>query len=282
MDTGELMSNLMTSDLIRTTRHHCQGNSRQPINTLANAKDDLSNDAVLSYPLTGISIGSTLEIGWVLYQVTDMNAGTKTVTILPEVVGSAVDHAAGERVTLRPRYPARRVIEELNNDLMDLTTQGIYKMRVVEPVAGEVEVPDDAVRILQFRDEDDRAYPSSQRRLSDLPAEPDTIEWHSGYIVFGCTFSEFSYTTDMDVSYTGLVNTVEDLPPLGAAIRLLAGMETQRNLFDTQGDTRRPDEVPPGSMSGSMRNLAAIRQGRINGEHARYLQRYGLKIHTAI
>jgi 3-hydroxyisobutyrate dehydrogenase-like beta-hydroxyacid dehydrogenase len=86
----------------------------------------------------------------------------------------------------------------------------------------------------------------------------------------------------MDLDDVGLVSTAEDLPPLGAAMRLLAGLEAQRNLIDTQGDTRRAGEVPAGSITQALRNLAAIRQQRLTAEAQRFQQRYGIKLHLAV
>jgi hypothetical protein len=177
----------------------------------------------------------------------------------------------------------RRVIEALNADLMDLTTQGIYKLRVTEALDGEIVVPEDAIVVLDVWNTDSERSPAVNWRISDTPAGsqqlgPATL----GHVVFGCTFSEFSYTADMDVTETGLVSSAEDLPPMGAALRLLVGAEAQRNLVDSQGDTRRAAEVPASAITGALRNLAALRQQRLIAEAARFQQRYGIKMFVGV
>lgn len=277
------MSNLKTSDLIRSTRQLVQGNARSPVNTLASQKLAASNTAVLTYPISGVQIGSLIEIGWVAYSVVDIDVVAKTLTVLEEVPGTAVDAAAGDRVTIRPRYTIRRIITELNNDLMDLSTHGIYKLRSVAAADGVVTVPVDALVVLDVWDLDNERNPGVNWRIVDTPTGAELYGARGlDFVVFGCTFGELSYTTDVDLDTVGLVSPAEDLPPLGAAIRLLAGAESQRNLIDTQGETRRAEEVQAGALSGSMRNLVLLRQSRLVAEASRYQQRYGIKMHVAI
>jgi hypothetical protein len=277
------VSNLQTSDLIRNTRQLLQGNARSPVNTLDGAKAAISDAMTVNYPIQGVQPGSTIEIGWVEYSVVDVQLATRTFTVVPEIEGTAVDHPDGARVTLRPRYPVRRIIEALNADLMDLSTQGIYKLRVIEATDGEVVVPEDAIAVLDVWNTDAERSPAANWRISDTPTGsqllgPQTL----GHVVFGCTFSEFSYTDDVDVTTTGLVSSAEDLPPMGAALRLLAGAEAQRNLIDSQGDTRRATEVPATAITGALRNLAALRQQRVIAEAARFQQRYGIKMFVGV
>ena len=72
-----------------------------------------------------------------------------------------------------------------------------------------------------------------------------------------------------NVSVTGLQPSATDLPPIGAAIRLMAGREIKRNFTESQGDTRRSTEVPPGAIAQSANGLARLRQTRIAAEAAR-------------
>jgi hypothetical protein len=279
------MSNLKTSDLIRTTRQLAQGNARNPVNTLAVDYSALSDVIELTYPITGIQPGMVLEIGWVLYNVVDSDHTASTITVLPEIDGTDVDHDAGTRVNLRPRFPVRRIIEEMNADLMDLSGQGIYKLRSVQAVDGVIPLPVDAVVILDVWNDDPSSIrlPGNEYRIADSPTGPVLMgESNIDFAVFGCTLGEFPYDSDVDVDTVGLVSTAEDLPSFGAALRLLIGSEAQRNLTDTQGDTRRSDEVPPGAITGALRNLAAVRQQRIVTEAQRFQQRYGIKKYRAI
>lgn len=275
------MSDLMTSDLIRMTRQYVQGNARSPVNLLDGAKAAATETITVRYPISGVQTGTTIEIGWVEYAVVDVVLATKSFTVIPEIEGTAVDHADGERVTLRPRYSVRRIIEALNAELMDLSAHGIYKLRPIAATDGEVVVPEDALVLLDVwsNDSDPRQYPASPWTFTDLAGGTTILRGDAilGNVVFGCTLSEFSFTADQDVTDTGLVSSAEDIPPMGAALRLLIGAEAQRNLTDAQGDTRRANEVPATAITGALRNLAAIRQQRVVAEAGRFQQRYGLR-----
>ena len=73
-----------------------------------------------------------------------------------------------------------------------------------------------------------------------------------------------SLTTDL--ATTGLQSTAYDLPPLGAAIKLMAGREIPRTFTSSQGDVRRATEVPPGAISASPNGLIKLRESRIGAE----------------
>jgi len=65
---------------------------------------------------------------------------------------------------------------------------------------------------------------------------------------------------------------------LGAQIRLLASREVKRNFIESQGDTRRSDEVPAGAMNASVTNLLRLRRDRIQAEAARLNRQYPTRI----
>jgi hypothetical protein len=283
------MSTLRTSDLVRTTRRYLQGAQRDLLNELDGAITAGNDTFTLRYPPTGLQAGSSLEVGWVEYLVTSVTTSGNTVTVMPAIEGTAASHADGARVLIKPRHPTRAVIEELNFDLRALSARGIFKLRAVDASTGAVTVPDDAQVLLDVWNTDGTRLPNSIFRIGDNPTPGQSFNLTDtrftgtlDFAVFGCPLSDLSYTTDADVSVTGLVSTAEDIPPMGAAIRLLAAAEAQRNLIDIQGDTRRAVEVPPGGITTALRNLAALRERRLVEEGLRYTARYGLKLHLAV
>ena len=76
------------------------------------------------------------------------------------------------------------------------------------------------------------------------------------------------------VRLSGLPDSAWDLPPMGAAVKLMASREIKRNLTESQGDTRRASEVQAGAVANSYRGLAAIRASRIAAERARLDAQY--------
>ena len=75
-------------------------------------------------------------------------------------------------------------------------------------------------------------------------------------------------------SATGLAATAYDLPPLGAAMALMTTTPIRREFLDAQGTSRMADEVPPGAISASFRDLMGRRRARVEAEAARLVSQY--------
>ena len=73
---------------------------------------------------------------------------------------------------------------------------------------------------------------------------------------------------------TGFPLSAEDILVLGAQIRLMAPREIKRNFTESQGDTRRADEVPAGSVTNSIANLQRLRRDRIIAEATKLDSQY--------
>jgi hypothetical protein len=85
---------------------------------------------------------------------------------------------------------------------------------------------------------------------------------------YSAPFGQFATLADTHTT-VGLPDAATDLPPLGAAIRLVAPRDVKRAFTEHQGETRRPDEVPVGANQQAMRNLMLLRQQRLVAEQAR-------------
>jgi hypothetical protein len=64
-----------------------------------------------------------------------------------------------------------------------------------------------------------------------------------------------------------------DIPVLGAAIELLLTTESRRTQVQTQGDSRRPEEVPISSNSAIAGQLQREYQSRVREEMTRLVTR---------
>jgi hypothetical protein len=71
---------------------------------------------------------------------------------------------------------------------------------------------------------------------------------------------------------------MEDILELGVMYRMLSTREVKRNFIESQGDTRRSDEVPPGAMRDSFSNILRLRRDRIIAEAAKLARQYPLTI----
>lgn len=281
-------STVMTSDSVRQVREHAQGGNRGQLNVLAEAFTPLQTQIVLTHPISGIQVGQSVEIEWVSYLVTQVDTATRSLGVVSEVPGTAGTHAVGARVFMRPRYTTRRIITELNNDLAELSAQGLVKISAHEADAeGVVVLPDNIIKILDVwsrepGDVDSRQLPETAYRIVDGPTGVE-LRGPKGldFIVAGTTLTPLPTDTDVNIaSWTGLQATAVDIPPYGAAMSLLAGTESQRNIINAQGETRRAEEVPPGAVSGAVALLGALRQERIVSEVQRLQRRYGFTRHV--
>jgi hypothetical protein len=77
-----------------------------------------------------------------------------------------------------------------------------------------------------------------------------------------------------DVTTTGLASTAWDIPPIGAAARLLMGRESRRSSVDAAPESRQASEVPPGTARSAAQGLMALRNQRIKEEASRLKARH--------
>jgi hypothetical protein len=85
-------------------------------------------------------------------------------------------------------------------------------------------------------------------------------------------------TADNLQTVSFLPASMEDIVEYGIMSRMLAPREIKRNFTESQGDTRRSDEVPAGAVSGSVSNILRLRRDRIIAEAAKLARQYPLTI----
>jgi hypothetical protein len=91
-------------------------------------------------------------------------------------------------------------------------------------------------------------------------------------------FSRLSTVADSLQSVAFVPTSMEDILEFGVMSRMLSSREVKRNFIESQGDTRRSDEVPAGAMSGSFTNILRLRRDRIIAEAAKLARQFPLTI----
>lgn len=265
-------------------------------NKLASTINDSATSVVLSYDLGGFRAGSVFELESELLYVWEANTATKTLTVERGYAGTtAASHTAGVLATLNPRFPRQQMLDALNAELDDYssTANGLFKVTSTTltyngsdrqiNLAGATNVLELIDVRLRYTADD---YPVIRgvRLQRDLP----TSDFASGIaIVFDESVmagslrvrykSPFTRATSESsdlTSFCGLPATCDDLVELGLIIRMMAGREVKRSFIESQGDTRRSDEVPPGSSRDSTANLLRLRRERITAEAGRLKAQY--------
>ena len=222
-----------------------------------------------------------------------------TVSVLRGYAGStAATHTTGDIVRVSPKFPTHRIISSLNDDLSDISSpaHGMFQMRTTTftyngGVAGyNLDTSGSVV---------DSIYEVTHAAVGVLANEPEIISWRlkrdrdTGSFASGNALilydgaipgrtvrvlykSALTPITDgtTERSATGLPTTAYDLPPLGAAMALMTTRPIRREFLDAQGTSRMGEEVPPGAISASFRDLMGRRKARLEAETARLTAQY--------
>lgn len=285
------------ASLIADTRRHLESYHRGPRNLLAASVDADDTSLSFTYDIEQIQAGAYLELGLELVYVWSVDTASKTATVQRAQQGStAASHAAGTQATVNPAFPDFAVFRALNDELRSLSSpvNGLFAVRSLDltasPVTGAYDLTGatDVLEILQVRHQHPGTAQWSTLSNYELThgagsgfASGTSLTFHDGLhtgrtvrVLYKASFDPLVNLTDDVESVAGLPEAMHDIPPLGAAMRLVAPREVRRNQIESQGDSRRAGEVPAGAIQSSMRGLAALRQQRITEQAAVLAQQY--------
>lgn len=269
-------------------------------NKLATTVDSDDTTFVMSYDLAGLRAGTVFEVDSELIYVWEATSGNKSMTVERGYGGTtAAAHTAGAICVLNPRFPKAQMLEALNQDIDDLSSplNGLYRIVTADidyngsdrqiNLTGSTSVIDLLDVRLRYIATD---FPvvNNVRLQRDLP----TADFASG---FALVFDEQTMAGTLRVRYkSGFVRatstasdiqsvclvpqSMEDILELGVMSRMLSTREVKRNFIESQGDTRRSDEVPAGAMRDSFSNILRLRRDRIIAEAAKLMRQNPLTI----
>ena len=269
-------------------------------NKLATTVTSSDTSIVMSYDLAGLRTGSVFEIDSELMYIWVAESGSKTLTVERGYLGTtAAAHTAGALAILNPRFPQQQLLDSFNQELDDLSSPSNGLFRVVTASVDyngadrQVNLTS-ATTIIDLIDVRLRYLASDYPVLRGVRLSRDlpTSDFASG---FALTFDEVSMagtlrvrykapfvrasTTSSDIQSVCLMPiNMEDIVEMGVMARMLAVREVKRNFIESQGDTRRSDEVPAGSISNSVTNILRLRRDRIIAEASKLARQYPLTI----
>lgn len=279
----------------RTLRQVLSGTIEER-NKLSVAINATTTSVVLSYDIGGLREGAVFQIDSELFYIWVAESGTKTLTVERGWNGTtAAAHAAGAIVTIDPRFPRAQVLEAINAELDDLSSpmNGLFQVKTIDieyngtdttmnlsSVQSIIDVISISVRYTSTD------YPMIRKfkLVRDLPTDDFTAGFGIKFeqpvrpgrvrVVYKAPFTNVSSETQNMQNIAGLPTSCEDIVQIGAQIRLVSPREIKRNFTESQGDTRRSDEVAAGSVAGSINNLLRMRRDRITAEAARLAREY--------
>ena len=278
------------ADWVKAVQRHCNAFHREERNTLgAPVTDTTSTTFTFTSGLGGIVAGALIEVDTEVCYVQSVNASAMTATVVRGEQGStAATHSNGAVVTVNPRFPAFDCFIALNDVLRDISGGNFFQMKAVTITfdaskfgydlgdSNVTDIYDIKVKRTGSQLMWDRIDNYGLQRNMD-PAEfastialflygsPPASNGQPMRVLYKTPFTQLSALTD-DISLTGLGSTSYDLPPIGAALRLLAGREVKRNFTENAAESRRATEVPPGAVLNSMRGLQALFDSRFLSE----------------
>jgi hypothetical protein len=271
-------------------------------NKLAVTVDSDDTSFVMTYDLSGLRAGTVFEIDSELVYVWEATSGNKTLTVERGYMGTtAAAHTSGALVTLNPRFPKAQMLEALNQDIDDLSSplNGLYRIVATDvdyngsdrqtDLTGATSVLDLIDVRLRYLDSD---YPVI--RMTRLQRDLPTADFPSGFALvfdesvmagslrvrYKAPFTRVSAIGDSLQSVANVPTTMEDILELGVMSRMLSVREVKRNFIESQGDTRRSDEVGSGAMRDSFSNILRLRRDRIIAEAAKLARQYPLTIRS--
>lgn len=281
--------------LVTQTRRHLLSAQREQLNKLAAPVDADDTTLTFQYDIASIQQGMYLEIGLELVYVWERNPTAKTVMVERAANGTtAAEHITNDLVTVNPRFPAAYVLDAINQDLADLSARGLPRVRTLTLTAAAASygynlTATDILEIYDVRYDPpgpENHYPKIRWRW--MPSAP-TADFAAGnalildgivqqgrplHVIYFATYGQLTALTDVVETVAGLPPTAMDLPPLGAAARLMAVRDAKRAQIEAQPETRRADEVGVGSAARAAQTIMALREQRLGAEVARFRAKY--------
>ena len=286
-------------DWIEATRFRLMSGHQEQLNRLSAGYVAGSGTMSFDFDMAGIRSGSILSVGTSTFYVWDISANLKTATVQASWDSTTdQDWPAGTVVRVSPRFTDAQILRALNEDINDIsspsnglfqigTTELVYDSALVgydlslapnmiSPIELRVENPGsfkEWTRIPSFKFRVVKGAPTGQEGFESGMALflYDTWAGATGdrlHLTYRKGFNQLANSFSTKIG-TGMPASAWDIPPLGAAISLMAGREIKRSFVESQGDSRRATEVSAGASTSSVNALRLLRQQRITAEAQR-------------
>lgn len=290
------------NSLIDETLDLLLGSIAEKQTTLSGAINSSVTSLVMTESLQGFQPGALLEVDMEVMRVTAFDSASNTATVIRAMRGStAASHSAGALVTLAPKFTRHGVFRALNSELYSLANTGLFRMRTntftynAAVIGYELDV-DDIIDVYEVRYQDVGpaiAWPRIPLKGWSFNPNADTTDFPSGksinvrgpaqpgrkiIVTYKASFGQLTDgTTDPNSDTVGLPTSANDLLALGAGLRLIFPREVGRNFFETQGDTRRPDEVGAGAQTQAGLGWSRVYARRLKEELDNLARQYPAK-----
>lgn len=280
---------MLTADLVEATRRYLLSGAGETLNKISGALDATSTTVTLARELRNVAAGTVLSAGLESMYVWDVtNLASRVLEVQRGYGGStATTHADGSLVRVAPEFTDFAMFAALNDDIDALSSAGVYRRKTLDLTASStgVRTYNLAADVLDVYDVryDAENVGNQWPQVASWTWQPDisATEFPSGAMLrldspvpagrtvrvrYKARLTRLATLTDDVAAVTGLPATALDIPPMGAAWRLAAPAEIERNSTRRQGDSRRAEEVPAGAKLRASAGLAQRWQTRVGAE----------------
>lgn len=280
-----------TADLINDTRQHLQALSRDELNRLNGAITNSASTLTVEFAAGGIQRGALLSIDLEVIHV--WSVAVLTATVQRGMMGSTgASHADDALVYVNPRFTDFQILRALNAELASYSSPrfGLFQTKTVEITGSAGKVGYDLTAVTDLIDVIEVRWKGYE--VGDWPLvtrytvsrDMNTSEFASGLALltyedlgpgrtlrvrYKAPYTPLSTLADNVLTTAGLHAGAHDIPPLGAAARLLAGREARRASYDAQPESRQAGDVPGGLNRQAAGGLLGLRDMRLREEAAR-------------
>jgi hypothetical protein len=286
-------------DLIADTRRMAYGTLNEQINLVATEYTAGAATLVMDMDVSNITPGMILSGGLNVWYVKGIDAGTKTVYVIPKFDNSPeATLPVGTFVYIKPRVTDWNLFSTINEEILRMSSpeNGLYKIASwtanVDSTWQTYSIPStaqDMIGLVRVR----YRVPGSDDTWVDIPEKTYRMQMNvdtfyirllrnipSGTDIEFIYKSPFTPATSVDddvVADCGLTPSMVDIPPLGAYASLMRTTESRRNQVQMQGDARRAQEVVSGANVNMYARVERDYKTRINEELARLTQRNSIQ-----
>jgi hypothetical protein len=279
----------------RTVRQLLSGTVEER-NKLAASVSATATTVSVQYDMKGIREGVVIQVDAELMYVWEIAVGSKSAIVERGWNGTTpAAHTNNSIVVVDPKFPRNQIVEAINAELDDLSSpmNGLFQVKTMDIDYNgswtmlNIPTTDTIIDLISVSSRYLTTEYQQIRRvrlIRDLPND----DFNSGYalkfdedvstsrihIVYKTPFTNVSTESHNIQNMTGLPSSCEDILIIGAQIRLVNPREVKRNFTESQGDTRRAEEVTAGAVSGSITNLLRMRRDRITSEAAKLQRQY--------
>lgn len=280
------------NDIIEEVIRQLLSGAREPINKLASDVSANATQLTFTQDTSSINKDSLIEVDLETFRVWDVTQNAKLATVEPGMNNTvSVAHVGGTICRINPRIPKKAALDALNDELRSLSAPmaGLFAIKSINIEVSssinevELDVDDQVLGLLETRIK----YADKWSPVDcELNRDADTTEFPSGYsirppgiagtlrVTYAAEFSEVENLNDDIEAVSGLPSSAQDILVDGVLLRLGSLREIKRNFTETQGDTRRPGEVPPSSVVTSFGPVRQRRKERIAEEGSRLYRKY--------